>query len=74
MNRIQGASIQELYDALEEMRKIYKYDVKETYFGSMSDEVSRTQTHIEIHTKDPETGVYIIMQKDIDKKDGWLYE
>ena len=67
MNRIQGASIQELYDALEEMRKIYKYDVKETYFGSMSDEASRAQRHIEIHTKDPETGVYIIMQKDIDK-------
>ena len=70
MNSIQGASIQELYDALEEMRKIYKYDVKETYFGSMSDGGSRTQTHVEIHTKDPETGVYIIMQKDIDKKYG----
>lgn len=68
MNRIQGASIQELNDALEEMRKVYKFDVKKTYFGSMSDEVSRTQTHVEIHTQDPETGVYIIMQKDIGKK------
>lgn len=70
MNRIQGASIQELYDALEEMRKIYKYDVNETYFGSMSNELDRSQTQVEIHTKDPETGVYIIMQKNIDKKYG----
>lgn len=70
MNRIQGASIQELNDALEEMRKIYKYDVKKTYFGSMSDELDRSQTHVEIHTKDPETGVYIIMQKKITKKIG----
>ena len=70
MNRIQGASIQELNDALEEMRKIYKYDVKKTYFGSMSDELDRSQTHVEINTKDPETGVYIIMQKKITKKIG----
>ena len=65
MNRVQGMSITELNSALKDMRTVYEFDDDKTYFASMHNEISLSQTHVEIHTKDEATGIKIVMSKDI---------
>lgn len=65
MNNVQGMSITQLNNTLDDMRKVYKFDDDKTYFASMHDILSDRQTHVEIISKDDATGVKIVMSKDV---------
>lgn len=65
MNKIYGMSIKQFNDVLEEMRQIYKFDDNETYIGELRDSITNHQNNVEIITKDPATGIQIIMSKGV---------
>ena len=55
-------TIQEMNNALDEIRKIYNFDDKKTFI-SLRDAISMSETKVTIATEDEETGVYIELSK-----------
>lgn len=63
-------TVQRLYDVLDEMRKIYAYDVAKTLVY-IDNEPCRTDRYlIRIETRDEETGIHVCLAKDGAKMDG----
>lgn len=67
MNRVNGMSLKQFYDVLEEMRTIYPYEAEKTYLGELRDLASNTQNQVEIMTTDEKTGILIIMSKGVNR-------
>lgn len=72
MNNVRGMSLQQFYDVLEDMRKIYPFEANKTYLGNLRDLPSDSLRNVEIITMDEKTGIQIVMSKGV--ADGqWFY-
>lgn len=65
MNNVRGMSLQQFYDVLEDMRKIYPFEANKTYLGNLRDLPSDSLRNVEIITKDEKTGIQIVMNKGV---------
>lgn len=70
MNRVQGMTLKQFYDVLEEMRTIYPFEADKTYLGNLRDLPSDSLMNVEILTKDEKTGIQIVMSKGVDFRIG----
>ena len=65
MNNVRGMSLQQFYDVLEDMRKIYPFEANKTYLGNLRDLPSDSLRNVEIITLDEKTGIQIVMNKGV---------
>lgn len=65
MNRLQGMTVLQFKDILNEMKKVYNYKDSETRLGGCYDPrmSEKIISRVEIFTKDKDTGVEITMAK-----------
>ena len=66
MTNVRGMTLQQFYNALEDMRTIYPFEADKTYLGNLGDLPSDSIRNVEIITRDEKTGVQIVMSKGID--------
>lgn len=66
MNNVRGMTIKEFIDTLDVMRTIYDFDDDDTRIGDLHDIRTDAQRTVEIITRDPDTGVNIIMSKRVE--------
>lgn len=66
MNNVRGMTIKEFNDTLDVMRTIYDFDDDDTRIGDLHDIRTDTQRTVEIITRDPDTGINIIMSKRVE--------
>lgn len=70
MNNVRGMTLQQFYDVLEDMRKIYPFEADKTFLGDLRDLPSDSLMNVEILTKDEKTGVQIVLSKGVDFRIG----
>lgn len=66
MTITRGMTIQQFNDIIADMKKVYPFKDDEARLGSMLEMKSLEINHVEVHTEDKATGVYIVMQKGAD--------
>lgn len=65
MNHLQGITLKQFNDAVEEMRKFYDFEDDETVLSSCFDPCKGCIGEVEVTTVDRDTGVRICMSKSI---------
>lgn len=68
MNNVKGMTITEFNNTLNEMYKVYKFNNDDTRIGDLYDPRLNAPRSVEIITRDPETGVDIILSKRVEDK------
>lgn len=66
MTNVRGMTLQQFYDVLEDMRKIYPFEADKTHLGNFRDLPSDSMRNVEIITRDEKTGVQIVLSKGVD--------
>ena len=66
MTNVRGMTLQQFYDVLEDMRKIYPFEADKTHLGNLRDLPSDSMRNVEIITRDERTGVQIVLSKGVD--------
>lgn len=61
-------SLGQFNKTIEEMRSIYPFRDDKTMLGELRDAYSNTQRRVEIITKDEDTGITIVMQKEVNNE------
>ncbi len=64
-----GMTIKQFKDEIEQMRKCYSFKDEDAFLGNMIGATSLCVNHIEIHADDEETGVHVVLTKDVEM--GW---
>ena len=69
MIRLQGVTVKQFKDVLQEMKSIYNYKDDETRLGGCFDPrfTNETPSRVEIYTTDKATGIDIVMSKGIER-------
>lgn len=68
MNNVIGMSLAQFNKAIEEMRSIYPFEDDKAVLGNLKDMLSDSQRRVEIITRDEDTGITIVMQKEVDNE------
>ena len=64
---MEGGTVKQFLDALDEMRAIYPFKDEETYLCTR-DFKTLSHNSLSIRTKDEKTGIYVELSKDIPDK------
>ena len=71
MTNVRGMTLQQFYDVLEEMRKIYPFEADKTHLGNFRDLPSDSMRNVEIITRDDarnfvQACLQIVLSKGVD--------
>lgn len=65
MTNTRGMTVQQFKDVIADMKKVYPFKDDEARLGNMIEIKSFDINHVEVHTEDKKTGVFIVMQKEV---------
>lgn len=66
MNYVCGMSLADFNSVISEMKTIYPFKDDEAYLGNLRDIISDSMRRVEIMTKDKNTGIEIVLSKEVD--------
>lgn len=66
MNYVCGMSLADFNSVISDMKTIYPFKDDEAYLGNLHDMISNSMHRVEIVTKDKNTGIDIVLSKEVD--------